>query len=347
MPTITKEMIRVAIVGAGYIGQLHANILHKEFQNVTIVAIVDKEEKKGQNLALATNSVFYSNLDRVLEEEDINTVVICTPTLLHPPMVIKSAEAGKNIFCEKPLAPTVDDALHMIETVKKYNITAMTGHILRFWPTYVKAKEIVSNNELGRPLNCYCERLLTIPTYTEDGWNRDPRLGGVAFDVQIHDLDFMIWLFGEPKKVVSKGVYNESLGGWAHIISSVEFDDDIIGITQAGWAFPKQFPFTMGFRIICEKGTIEWGYRAGKLLEKRNPKGGLTVYNSKGSLHKVEVDQTDAFILQWKYFLSCIEKNKKVDNATFKDGTRALELALATMKSASKGIPVNIESKIP
>jgi len=335
-------MIRIAIVGAGYIGQLHARLLHKEFQNVSVAAIVDKEEEKGRKLASDAGAVYYSDFETMLKQEDTNVVAICTPTLLHADMVLKSAEAGKYIFCEKPLAPTMNDALRMIEAVNKYKITAMAGHVLRFWPVYIKVKEMVSNNELGKPIHCYCERLLTIPAYTQDGWNRDPRLGGVAFDVQIHDLDFMLWLFGKPKNVVSKGIYDESFGGWLHIQSSIDFNNDVMGLVQAGWGFPIQFPFTMGFRILCEKGTIEWSFRAGQLLEERSAKAGLFVYDTKGSTHTLDVDQTDAFLLQWRYFLNCIENNERVDNATFEDGKNALELALATMKSAYEGKPVKL-----
>jgi predicted dehydrogenase len=330
-------MVRIAIVGAGYIGQLHAHILHKEFENASVVAIVDKEEKKGRKLASDTGGVYYSDFEMMLKKEDADVVAICTPTRLHANMVLKSAEAGKHIFCEKPLAPTVHDALRMIKAVKRYKITAMAGHVLRFWPVYAKVKEMVSNKELGKPIHCYCERLLTIPAYTQDGWNRDPLLGGVAFDVQIHDLDFMLWLFGKPKKVVSNGVYDESFGGWLHIQSSIDFVNDTTGLVQAGWGFPDQFPFTMGFRVLCEKGTIEWSFRAGQLLEERDLKANLLVYDTNGSTQKVNVDPTDAFILQWQYFLTRIVNNETVDNATFEDGKKALELALATIKSASKG----------
>lgn len=335
-------MFRIAIVGAGYIGQLHANVLQGGFKNTSVVAIVDTVEDKGRKLALNTGAVYYRDFDTMLKREELDVVAICTPTFLHTDMVVKSAEAGIQIFCEKPLAHTVNDAVHMIDAVKKNNIKAMAGHVLRYWPVYVKAKEIVGNNELGKPLHCYCERLLTIPTYLENDWNMNTSLGGVALDVQIHDLDFLIWLFGKPKSVESKGVYDESYGGWLHIQSSVKFNHDIVGLVQAGWGFPTRFPFTMGFRILCENGTIEWNFRAGKLLEERDKQAGLIVYDTSGSTHTIDVDQTDPFILQWKYFLDCLENNKKIDNATFEDGKEALSLALATIKSSSEGIAVSL-----
>jgi predicted dehydrogenase len=336
-------MIRIAVVGAGYIGRLHAVILHREFSKASVVAVVDKEEEKGRKLASDVDAVYYSDFDQMLEREECSVVAICTPTLLHADMVLQSAESGKSIFCEKPLAPTGNDVLRMIAAIKKHKVTAMAGHVLRFWPVYVKTKEMISSGILGKPRHCYCERLLTIPAYTEDEWNRDPDLGGVAFDVQIHDLDFMLWLFGKPLRVVSNGVYDEHFGGWLHIQSSIEFENNIVGSAQAGWGFPTQFPFTMGFRIVCENGTIEWSFRAGKLLEERSTDAGLVVYEKSGSAYRVDVDNTDAFLLEWRYFLDCIENKKSIDNATFEDGKNAVELARATMKSASENIPVELD----
>ena len=104
-----------------------------------------------------------------------------------------------------------------------------------------------------------------MPTYTEKAWNAvEKNGGGVALDVQIHDIDFLSWVMGEATEVESTGIYEERIGGWAHISTVLRYKNGSSALVQAGWRFPEDFPFTMGFRFLCEKGVIEWSFRAGK-----------------------------------------------------------------------------------
>jgi predicted dehydrogenase len=340
-------MWKVAIAGAGYIGNLHAKILREEFKNVNITAVADSVKRKGEALASEVGAKFYPDFDEMLDKSETDIVAICTPTHLHAQMVRKTAERKKHVFCEKPLAMTVKEAESMIGAVKKHRVRAITAHVLRFWPVYVRGKEIVEQGELGKPIHGYCERLLTFPSYTEKAWNKKEALsGGVALDVQIHDLDYLAWLFGKPVSVSSTGIRKNNYGGWEHIVSNVVFEKEVMGTVQAGWGFPADFPFTMGFRILCEKGTVEWSFRAGKLLEKRGGQARLRVYERNGSIRDEQTDATDPFVLQWRYFLDCLDKGKKVANASFEDGRYALALALATVDSASRNRQVKLNGRL-
>ncbi len=187
-------MVNIGLIGAGYIGQLHANVLHQNFPNARVVYVVDAVEAKGMALAAKVGARYSRDLDTVLEDPGVDAVAICTPTYLHGEMVERAARKGKDIFCEKPLSISLREADGMVETVKKHRVKAFCGHVLRFWPVYVRARQIVQGGTLGRPLFAYCERLLTMPTYTEKAWNSQERYGGgVALDVQIHDLGFVSW----------------------------------------------------------------------------------------------------------------------------------------------------------
>jgi predicted dehydrogenase len=340
-------MWKVAITGAGYIGILHAKILRRAFKNVKISAVVDSVKEKGEKLADEAGAPFYRDFGEMLEKSETDVVAVCTPTYLHADMVRRAAGSKKHIFCEKPLALTVKDADAMIEAVEKRRVYAIAAHVLRFWPVYVRGKQIVEKGGLGRPVQGYCERLLTFPSYTEKAWNRKEALsGGVALDVQIHDLDYLSWLFGRPMNVVSTGIRKNDFGGFKHIVSNVTFKNGVVGTVQAGWGFPAEFPFTMGFRILCEKGAVEWSFRAGKLLEERGQQALLRVYARDGSVRDEQTDSTDPFELQWRYFLDCLEKGRKISNASFEDGRNALALALATIDSANRNRPVKLDGRL-
>ncbi|MCL5073111.1 MAG: Gfo/Idh/MocA family oxidoreductase [Actinobacteria bacterium] len=333
-------MIKVAIIGAGYIGGVHANACSK-LKNAKVVALADKDFGKAKMMAKNLNAEPYNDFDKLLSNEDIDVVAICTPTFLHREMVEKSAKARKHIFCEKPVALTIDETKQMIKAIKKYNVKSMVGHVLRFWPEYVMAKDIIMDGTIGKPIHIFCERLGVIPDWAENGWNKREDLGGgAALDLQIHDLDYMIFLLGEPLFVSSQGIYNENLGGWAHMSSLIKFKSGQNGCVNAGWSVQGKFPFTMLLRIICENGTIEWISRAGEniaeTLDGKAQKSVIKIYKSNGEIITAKSKEIDPFYAQWDYFINCVEKNKEIDNSTFEDGKKSLELALATIKSTKE-----------
>ena len=333
-------MIKVAVVGAGYIGGVHANACNK-INNAKVVAVVDKVLEKAKILAKKLNAESYSDFDKLLSNKDIDVVAICTPTFLHAEMVEKSAKAKKHIFCEKPIALTIEETKQMIKAIKDNKVKAMVGHVLRFWPEYVVAKEILEEGSIGKPLHIFCERLGVIPDWAESEWNKQENLGGgAALDLQIHDLDYLIFLLGEPLFVNSQGIYNEKLGGWAHMTSLIKFKSGQSGCVNAGWSVQGKFPFTMLLRIICEKGTIEWISRASEniseTLDGKAQKSSVKVYKSDGEIITEKTRDIDPFYSQWDYFIRCIEENKEIDNATFEDGKMSLKLALTTIKSAKE-----------
>jgi len=333
---IPYKMIKVAIVGAGFIGEVHANS-YKQIENADVVAVVDKVEKKGKKLAEKIGASFYVDLDGLFKNEDVDSIDICTPTFLHADMAVRAADAGKNVFCEKPLALSLEEADRIIEAVKKNNVKAMVGHVMRFWPEYVKAKEIVDSGQLGEPLHAFCERLAVTPDWQEGNWGFNEKYsGGASVDLHIHDLDYLVWLFGKPTLVKAQGVDDKKLGGLVHIATNIEFENGKSALAEGGWAFKGSFPFTMILRILCEKGTIEWVFRAGKNIEERAQKASLTVYENNGLIYTLEVDQADAYLLECKYFIDCIDNNRSIEMATFEDGRIALELALAATKSAKE-----------
>lgn len=132
------------------------------------------------------------------------------------------------------------------------------------------------------------------------------------------------------------------MGGWAHIWTTLRYKNGSSALVQAGWRFPEDFPFTMGFRFLYEKGVIEWRFRAGKLLEQRETLSFLSIYRYGGTVENEPIDQTDAFLLEWKYFLECLQGGITIQKGTFENGKAALQLSLATAESARTGKKVKL-----
>jgi predicted dehydrogenase len=234
----------------------------------------------------------------------------------------------------------------MIKAVKQNNVKAMTGHVLRFWPEYVKIKEIIDSGYLGRPLNAFCERLAVTPDWQVGAWDKSEKYsGGAAIDLHIHDLDLLIWLFGRPEIVKANGILtpeNPKEGGFSHIFTSAQFRNGEAGFAEGGWSFKGAFPFTMAVRVLCERGTIEWIFRAGKNIEERSQAANIKIYCNDGSTETIEAKQADPFFNELSYFIDCIENNRPVEKATFEDGKASLEFALSAIKSAREQIFVRL-----
>jgi predicted dehydrogenase len=334
-------MLKIGLVGSGFIGLVHLDAF-KRIKEVEIAGIVETSEEKRKELSEKFDHKLYSRLDDLLEKEDVDIIDICTPTHTHLKLIEKAAAAGKNIFCEKPLALNLEEAGLAIDLVEKHKVKAMVGHVLRFWPEYIKAKELVENQSLGKSHYIFCERLASFPEWRA-GWGTDESMcGGVSIDLLIHDLDFMIWLFGKPEVIKSQGYYREELGGWSHIVTSLGFKNKVSGTAEAGWAFKGSFPFTMVLRILCENGTIDWLFRAGKNIEERGKQFALTIYKADGSIDIPEIEKEDPYFLELRYFIDCIKNNKNIDNATFRDGYKALEVAIMSMKSAKENKTIEL-----
>ncbi len=327
-------MQKIVILGAGFMGETHASG-YKQIENAKVVAVVDRVADKGKKIAAEFNAKYYDDFDKMLDTEDFDILDICTPTGTHPFFVQKAARAKKNILCEKPLALTVEEADQMIKDVKENGVAAMVGQILRFWPEYVNVKNLLDSNKYGKPLHATCVRLCVPPDWYEGKWGYEEKnSGGAVLDLSIHDLDYLLWIFGKPAALCAQGLFNPALGGLSHVVTSLEFENGGLGVAEGGWNFMGEFPFTMVLRIICEGAVIDWEFRAGKNIEQRDKVESVTVYEKSGNTYKLEAEQKDPYYLECKYFVDCLDKKVPVERATFEDGRNAVKVALAARESA-------------
>ena len=329
-------MQKIAIVGAGFMGETHANG-YRLVKNAKVVAVADNIAEKAKKIADMFDAKVFTDFNEMLQTQDFDILDICTPTKTHPIFVKKAAEAKKNILCEKPLALSVAEADEMIADVAKNGVQSMVGQVLRFWPEYVKVKEIVSSGKYGKPLHAYCARLCVPPEWYEGKWGyAEENSGGAVLDLSIHDLDYLLWIFGKPASVKAQGVYIPELGGLSHVVTSIKFVEGGSGVAEGGWAFMGEFPFTMVLRILLEKATIDWEFRAGKNIEQRDKVCNVVIYE-KDKTHTLDVEQKDPYHLECQYFVDCLDKGLAIERATFEDGKRAVEIALTAREAAKTG----------
>lgn len=193
------ESIRVGLLGAGRIGKLHGGNLAGRLPGATLVAVADVRLEAAQELAAALGvEQAYEDPRRVLEDPSIDAVVICTSTDTHAPLIEAAAQAGKQIFCEKPIDLDLARIDHALGVVAESGVTLQVGFNRRFDPSFARARELVAGGTLGEP------HLLRITS-------RDPApppieyvkvSGGLFVDMAIHDLDMARFLIGQPVEEV-------------------------------------------------------------------------------------------------------------------------------------------------
>ena len=338
-------MVKVAIIGAGFMGGMHAQV-YQNLPNAKLVAIVDVDPSRAEKLAEKYAARAYSKIKDILIRDDIDAVDICLPTFLHPTHTIEAAKAGKHVFCEKPIALTLEDADRMIEEVEKRGVKFMVGHVLRFWPEYVKIKKIQESGRLGKPILISCTRLSPAPTWAWQGWLTDvKRSGGALVDLHIHDIDFLLYLLGKPVSVYSRAP-GEPLS-YNHVFTLLNFPRGRIGVAEGGWDMPDSFPFTMSLVGLFEKGAVEFNSRYQRTL---------TIYpeGKEPEYPKIEVEfqaagdvegniaELRGYFSELKYFIDCLEKGEHPDIAGGRVARDALEVVLLAKKSLQTGKIVEV-----
>lgn len=300
-------MINVAIIGAGFMGKVHANA-YENIENAKLVAVYDRNISAAADFAKEFECEKYSDFDMMMKDMDIDVVDICLPTFLHEEYTILSAKYKKNIFCEKPITLNMESLDKMIEAIEKNNVKIFVGHVLRFWPEYVKAKELYDNGDLGDIKYIYAARLSEHPEWSE--WYRQPEnSGGGLLDLHLHDIDFMCWLFGDVESVYATGMQNE-LGSWNYVSSILNFRSGHSATVQGVIEMENGYPFTMDLKLVGSKITYEYVMKAGKNLENIEESLRKSYIYDDGAVNEIKVNNVDAYEQELKHFINCVEADK-------------------------------------
>ncbi len=234
--------LRVAVVGAGFMGRLHARVV-SESPLAQLTAIVDVNLGAAEALASTFGVAASSSLESLDADRNVDAAIVAVSDTVHEEPTCRLLEAGKAVLLEKPMAHTLEAALHIADTVQTSGGRLMVGHLLRFDPRYVQAAERVADGAIGSPLHVTARRF----TYRNTG----VRLAGSSsprFYLGIHDIDAMQWVSG--KRITN--VFALAVGasppdrsrqsGEDAIFATCQLEDGAAGNLQFGWTLPDQSP---------------------------------------------------------------------------------------------------------
>ena len=168
-------MARIGIIGAGFMGTAHSAAILQSKRH-TLVGIADIDRKKGEALAQDRACKYFSTAEELLSQPDIDIAHICLPTNLHCTYIVKAAEAGKHVLCEKPFSLHDAEIAQAIEAAKSNGVKLMIAQVVRFWPENVVIKQFKESGALGTIKMCSAHRLGQIPAWAD--WYRNPEISG-------------------------------------------------------------------------------------------------------------------------------------------------------------------------
>ena len=145
---LQSEELRVAVIGCGAIGSLHAQAVVRS-KHAQLTATCDVEPERAELVAASTSANTYNDVEELLSAEPLDVVTVATPENLHMAPVVKSIEAGCHVFCEKPMASTFADAQRMTDAAARHSRHLAIDYNRRFGFGYLKAKELCANGAVG------------------------------------------------------------------------------------------------------------------------------------------------------------------------------------------------------
>lgn len=266
-----KSNLKFALLGCGRIGNRHAEHIANQ---ATLAAVCDVDIEKAQSLADSYQVKAYSSLEKLLQEEALDIVSICTPNGLHAEHTILSLKAGKHVLCEKPMAISVYDCGEMIKAAENANRRLFVVKQNRFNPPVKAVKEMVEEGRLGRilsvQLNCFWNRNAD---YYHNSWKGTKDLdGGTLFTQFSHFIDLLYWIVGDVKKVnaiVTNAIHQDLIEFEDQGAAVLEFYNGVIGtLNYSVNSFQKNMEGSL--TIFGEKGTVKIGGQYLNELEYQN-----------------------------------------------------------------------------
>lgn len=247
-------MIKVGLIGCGFMGTMHANC-YKNIPGVELAAVADVRPEKAQEIAAGTNAVIYGDGKDLIANAQVDVIDICLPTYLHAEYALLAMDKVKYLFVEKPVTLTVQEADALIEKSAATGCQVQVGQVIRFWDEYVALREMVQENRYGAVVNANFRRISPSPDWGWNNWLHDVSVsGGAAQDLHIHDVDYVLSLFGEPKSFYS--VKNSRGEQNAYINTIMQFDGFAVGV-EGTWDLPASHPFQATFRVVFENAVVE------------------------------------------------------------------------------------------
>lgn len=339
------DKIRLGVIGTGMAWEnLHYPALKELSDKYEIVALANETRAKAVEYARNMNldeSNVYSDYRELLERDDVDVVDIILPIPLNYEASERAAKAGKDIICEKPLAPNMVQAEAYRNLPVKYGVRVMIAENMRYSEETNKIREIVYAGKIGQVvyfifnnINCFPCGIIS-GSYASTEWRKHPEFEGGAFlDAGIHDIAMMRHIFGPVESVQAYGVPQEDeFNPYLSVNTCIKFKNGVIGqYTYFPSGKEMQRPL-VGFRIFGTKGMI--------YLEEKSS-GVINIAYNDGTTENVAYTPGRGFYNELLNFYNAYTGSEQVSvtpEIEFGDAKMVFDI----LQSVEKGLPVKVD----
>ena len=314
------DKLRAAVIGCGGLGRFHAQTARNS-EGVDLVAVCDPIIENAKAVA-AENNVkgAYSDHRKLLADEKLDCVIVVSPTYTHAEITVDFANAGVHVFCEKPMAITLEECDRMLEAASRNKVYLMLGFVRRFQPNYRELKRRADAGDIGEIKLIQSVRMGGRPPAGIGDWRRERNKVGGLHSAYIHEMDQILWVGGNVKTV--SGVAN--YGTFK--------DDDIEDNIWMCIEFMNGAVGAMGSSQLYPVGWYEYGV-GGTEGCMRVEGESLILMKHGGSAEKIELPPNNMMVEELHYFFDCVKKDE-TPSVTGMDGRKSLEVVMAAFRSA-------------
>jgi myo-inositol 2-dehydrogenase / D-chiro-inositol 1-dehydrogenase len=341
--------IKIAILGAGFISEIHCESYHRFVPDAEVVAVYTRNAEKAQSFAQKHGiSQWYNDLDAIIQSSGADVIDICLPNFLHADATLKAAAAGKHIIIEKPLAVTLEEADAMISACKKAGVKLMYAEELCFAPKYERVRQMVNEGAIGE---IYMLKQSEKHSGPHSDWFYDINLagGGVLMDMGCHGIAWFRWML---KNARAKSVYatmstvyhKQRTKAEDNSVVIIEFENGVTGLVENSWAKhggmdDRSEIYGTGGVVYADlfMGNAAIAYSKngyGYAMEKADTTVGWTF-----TIFEEAFNQ--GYPQELKHFIDCVQHNKE-PLVTGEDGRAVLEIIYAAYASAAQGRKISL-----
>ena len=235
------EKVKVAILGAGFISDIHTESYQRFVPEAEMVAVYARDAGKVKTFAEQHQiPQWYTDLDAIIKDSGCDVIDICLPNFLHHKAVLKAAAAGKHIIIEKPLAVTLEEADEMITACKNAGVKLMYAEELCFAPKYERVRQMVNEGAIG---NLFMLKQSEKHSGPHSDWFYDVNLsgGGVLMDMGCHAIQWFRWMLKNTKvksvyASMSTVLHKERTKGEDNSVVIIEFENGVTAVAENSWA---------------------------------------------------------------------------------------------------------------
>src|ERR1044071_5203686 len=320
--------IKIGIIGAGYIAGVHAGVLAQD-ERVAVTAVHDIASNAAEKLAGAHNATAVASPLEVLERSD--AVYVTTPNTQHVSLAIAALEAGKHVFCEKPLATSIDAAQRVFKKASEASTIFQVGHNRRFAPVYASLKRLLSETHAPHSAHVKMNR----GELLKPEWTGDPEItGGFLYETPIHMFDMMRFLFGEVETlhaIGSKHEYKEIDAFSVLLKFNSGMHATLATAADASWLFPFE-----RVEVFCHHATL-----VTREMESLTVSSNLEGHFSEQTMQQLPREEKWGYAQEDRAFIDAIVNGTEPLVTAF-DGLMSVRLVDAVYESVRTKAPVTI-----